>query len=117
VGISTEKELHVLCYEHHTEMLPRPLTQLAKGALYVCHAPDCLVNYDTSTGYILATDDAKIIEEERTPIVNCANDGHVMYLAEVKPNETSFRLWKCPECGGTRRNEEISDGLGKKAGA
>jgi len=30
------------------------------------------------------------------------------YLAEVRPEKKSFRLWKCPECDAIRTNGEIS---------
>jgi transposase-like protein len=68
-------------------------------------------------GYSIDTDDAKTIEEEKPPRVNCPNDGQLMYLAEVMPQRKSFRLWKCPECNQHRTNEDTSGGLGKKMGA
>ena len=98
-------------------MLLTPLSQLGKGPLYACREPSCLIRYDTSAGYIIATDDAKTIEEERMPRVSCPKDAQLMYLAEVTPEKRSFRLWKCPQCDGSRTNQEDSDGLGKKMGA
>jgi len=85
--------------------------------LYTCRQPGCLVRYDNSDGYFIDARDAKTIEQETTPRVTCPNDGHFMYLAEVMPQRRSFRLWKCPECNGTRTNKETSGGLGKKMGA
>jgi transposase-like protein len=67
-------------------------------------------------GYFIDTEDAKTIEEE-PPRVNCPNDGQLMYLAEVSPQKSSFRLWKCPECNQSRSNEDTSGGLEKKMGA
>jgi hypothetical protein len=29
-----------------------------------------------------------------------------MYLADVKPEKKDFRFWRCPQCGGTRTNDE-----------
>jgi len=29
-----------------------------------------------------------------------------MYLAEISPEKMSFRLWRCPQCGARRTNEE-----------
>lgn len=113
----TGKDLHVLCYQHHTEMLPRLLSEPAEGVLYACQEPSCLVGYDSSDGYFIDTKNSKTIEEETTPRVSCPNDGHFMYLAEVMPQRRSFRLWKCPECNGNRTNEETSGGLEKKMGA
>jgi hypothetical protein len=107
----------VLCYQHHTEMLLGPLSQLVRERLYACREPGCLIRYDTSAGYIIATDDVKTIEEERMPRISCPKDGQLMYLAEVMPEKRNFRLWKCPECDGSRTNEEDSGGLGKKVGA
>jgi hypothetical protein len=117
LGTSTGKELHVLCYQHHTEMLLRLLREPAEGLLYTCREPGCLVRYDSSHGYFIDTNDAETIEQETTPRVGCPNDGQLMYLAEVMPQRRSFRRWKCPECNGSRTNEETSGGLEKKMGA
>ena len=117
LGTSTGKDLRVLCYQHHTEMLIRRLSEPPEGVLYACREPGCLVLYDISDGYFIDTRDAKTIEQETTPRVSCPNDGHFMYLAEVMPQRRNFRLWKCPECNGSRTNEETSGGLGKKMGA
>jgi len=117
LGTSTRKDLHVLCYQHHTEMLVRLLSNPAERPLYTCRERSCLVRYDSSDGYFVDTRDAKAFEEERTPGVICPNDGQPMYLAEVMPERSSFRLWKCPECNESRTNEETSGGLEKKMGA
>jgi len=117
LGTSTRKDLHVLCYQHHTEMLVRLLSNPAERPLYTCRERSCLVRYYSSDGYFVDTRDAKAFEEERTPGVICPNDGQPMYLAEVMPERSSFRLWKCPECNESRTNEETSGGLEKKMGA
>jgi hypothetical protein len=117
LGTSTRKDLHVLCYQHHTEMLLRLLSEPAEGLVYACHEPGCLVRYDNSHGYFLDTKDAKTIAQETTPHVSCSNDGQLMYLAEVMAERRNFRLWKCPECNLSRINEETSGGLGKEMGA
>lgn len=107
----------MLCYQHHTEMLLELRSDPPESLLYACQDPGCLVRYDTSRGYFLDTRDAKAIGLEIIPSVSCSNDGHRMYLAEVMPERSSFRLWKCPECNESRTNEESSHGLGKKLGA
>jgi hypothetical protein len=118
MGTSTRKHVHARCYQHHTEMLLKPLSKPGEVLLYACHEPGCLVRYDSSKGYFLETEDASTVALEIRPDVRCVNDGRPMYLAEVKPQRTSFRLWKCPECNYSRTNdEEISGGLGKKMGA
>jgi hypothetical protein len=117
LGTSTRENLHVLCYQHHTEMLLRLLSEPVEDLLYACREPGCLVRYKTSDGYFIDTKDAKTIEQEITPRVSCSNDGQLMYLAEVMAERKSFRLWKCPECNLARINEETSGGLGKKMGA
>jgi hypothetical protein len=117
LGTGTGKDLRVLCYQHHTEMLLRLLSESAEGVLYACQEPSCLVCYDSSDGYFIDTKNLKIIDEEIKPRVICPNDGHFMYLAEVMPQRRSFRLWKCPECNANRTNEETSGGLEKKMGA
>jgi hypothetical protein len=117
LGTSTVKSLHVLCYQHHKEMLLRRLSEPAEGLHYACREPGCLVRYDRSHGYFIDTRDKETIEQEITPRVSCPKDGQHMYLAEVIPERSDFRLWKCPQCNGSRTNEETSDGLGKKMGA
>ena len=116
-GTSTAQDFHVLCYQHHTEMLVSPPTGPVARPLYACREPACLVRYNRLDGYSIDTDDAKTIEEEKPPRVNCPNDGQLMYLAEVMPQRKSFRLWKCPECNQHRTNEDTSGGLEKKRGA
>ena len=117
-GTTTRKDLHVLCYQHHTEMPLRLLSEFAERLAYACQEAGCLVRYDSSHGYFLDTKDAKTIEQETTPHLSCSNDGQLMYLSEVMPERRNFRRWKCPECKLTFINdEETSGGLGKKMGA
>jgi len=116
-GISTGKHVHVLCFQHHSEMVANPLSESAQGVLYACREPGCLVRYDSSRGYFIGGNSVETIEREITPRVTCSVDGQPMYLAEVMPERKSFRLWKCPECKETRTNGETSDGLEKKMGA
>lgn len=111
------KDICVLCYQHHTGMLVRLLSEPAEGVLHACREPDCLARYDSSRGYFIDTNDAETIEQETIPRVICPNDRQFMYLAEVMPQRRSFRLWKCPECNESRTNEETSGGLEKKMGA
>jgi len=117
LGTSTGKNLHVLCYQHHTEMLLRLSSESVMWPQYSCQAPDCLIRYDSSQGYFIEAKDPKTLEEEKTPRVICPTDGQLTYLAEVSPQRRSFRLWKCPECNGSCTNEESSGGLEKKMGA
>jgi len=107
-------DLHVLCYQHHKEMVPRVPIEIAEELLFACREPGCLVRYDSSRGYFIETEDGKPIEHEPMPRVSCHKDEHLMYLAAVLPERKSFRLWKCPECDAIRINEEASQGLGKK---
>ena len=117
LGTSTRKDLHVLCYQHHTEMLLGPPSDSAEGTLYACREPGCLIRYFVSSGYFLDMKDAKAAEPEIIPRVSCSNDAQHMYLAEVMAERKSFRLWKCPQCDARKTNEEITGGLGKKTGA
>ena len=95
--------LQPLCYEHHTEMT---LVQIdsANGATvtaeprYACPVSDCPVCYTSAAGYFLATRDRDQVENEILPRVRCPQDAAPMYLAEVRPQERSFRLWRCPLC-------------------
>ena len=117
LGTSTGKHFHVLCFQHHREMLAKLLSESAQGVLYSCREPSCLVRYDSSRGYFIDGNAIETVEREITPRVTCSVDGHLMYLVEVMPEKKSFRLWKCPECNETRSNEETSGGLEKKIGA
>ena len=118
LGTGTRKDLHVLCYQHHTEMLLGLSNDLEEALPYACQEPGCLIRYDGPRGYFLDTKDTNIIGAEITPRVNCSNDGQRMYLAEVTPERRNFRLWKCPECDQSYMNDEdTSAGLGKKMGA
>jgi transposase-like protein len=98
-------------------MLTRRLRESEEGVLYACREPGCLVGYNSRRGYFLDTTDIENIEQEIAPQVCCPRDGHFMYLVEVMPERRSFRLWKCPECNGSRTNDETSGGLEKKMGA
>jgi hypothetical protein len=118
LGTSTRRDLHVLCYQHHTEMLLRLLSEPAEGLVYSGEEPGCLVRYDSAHGYFLDSKDAKTIEQETTPHLSCSSDGQLMYLSEVMPERRSFRRWKCPESKLSYINDEETSGeLGKKMGA
>lgn len=86
-------------------------------ALFWCQEPGCLIRYNASQGYFLNTQDNVTLKEEIPPRIFCSVDKSPMYLAETQTKSKSYRLWKCPECGTSRTNEEISDGWGKTAGA
>lgn len=114
LGTGTLKDLQVLCYQHHKEMAPKQLAETGEQPrLYTCREDGCLVCYDATGGYFLETEDPKILEQEIRPRIRCPKDGCFMYLAEVRPEQRSFRLWRCPECfaGHTHQDSE------KKAGA
>lgn len=108
-GTSTRKDFHVLCYEHHTEMLLECRGKSAETFLYACREPGCFIQYCSSKGYFIEPQGANRSEPEIKPAVHCPKDGHIMYLAEVRPDRKSFRLWKCPECNAIRTNGEFSN--------
>ena len=105
-GYQYMEDLRVLCYEHHTEMLPDCRSKYVRRFLYACREPGCFIHYYSSQGYFIENGDRS--ELEIKPGVHCPKDGHVMYLAEVRPDRKSFRLWKCPDCGHLRTNGESS---------
>lgn len=113
MGTGTLKDIHVLCYQHHKEMVPKLRGETGEQPLYACGEAGCLVCYEATAGYFLDTEDRKILEQEIRPRIRCPKDGYFMYLAEVRPEQRSFRLWRCPECyaGHTHQDSE------KKAGA
>lgn len=99
--VRTSTDLHPLCYEHQIEM--RPVQILLKSdasptLAHACPVSDCLIHYSKLTGYFIPS----------VPTVACPRHEAPMYLAEVKPERRSFRLWKCPQvgCRATRTNEE-----------
>jgi len=113
LGTGTPRDLHVLCYQHHREMLPKLQVETGKPPVYVCQEDGCLVCYEASGGYFLDTEDPKTLKLEIRPKVRCSHDGRLMYLAEVRPEQRSFRLWKCPECDASYTHQQSE----KKAGA
>lgn len=80
----------------------------AETFLYACREPGCFVHYSSSQGYFIEPQNGERSEPEIKPAVHCPKDGHVMYLAEVRPKRKSFRLWKCPECNAIHMNRESS---------
>jgi len=109
-AMETNRDFHPLCYEHHIEMgLSQILPDVRNPAQvpsYACPKPNCFIHYDSRQGYFSATEEEGETERDRTP--GCPHDGQPMYLAEVKPEKRSFRLWRCPQCNASRTNEEVS---------
>ena len=106
----TRKEFYPLCYQHHHEMMPdqfnlQNTSDPRQTIAYTCREPGCLVRYHSPRGYFMVQG-GNAIEEEATPNVTCTHDGTSMYLAEVQPHNTSYRLWRCPQCEASRTNEE-----------
>ena len=109
--VQKNRVLQPLCYEHHLEMR---LTQVplqtgsapAQTPVYACPEPDCFVHYNSSRGYFMAADRRNGIGQGMMPEVRCLQDGNPMYLAEVRQAERSFRLWRCPRCNTSRRNND-----------
>jgi len=111
--LQTERDINVLCYEHHIGMtLSQILLKIGRkprrAAAYVCEEPGCSLRYTSSRGYFVTTRDGSRIEREIMPRVSCPRDAHLMYLAEIRPTQKNYRLWKCPECDVGRTNEELS---------
>ncbi len=110
------KELRAFCYEHHVEMrLAQNLsdtTDATTQALpYACTEPDCLVHYNIFRGYFVPGQKGNTNELDMVPNVRCLHDGTPMYLAELNPDKTSFRLWICPRCDRRHTNEQGLIGL------
>jgi hypothetical protein len=110
-SVQTRSEIHPLCYEHHNEMTPVQLrlkTRIngPKSLAYACREPSCLIHYAKPRGYFMQPDGNQL-DEEITPCVPCPYDGTPMYLARVRREERSFRLWRCPQCNVSRTNLEF----------
>ena len=111
-ALQRNRALQPLCHEHHLEMR---LTQvpLQTGSepeqtlVYACPEPDCLVHYNSSRGYFAVVHNGNGTDDrDMMPEVWCSQDGLPMYLAEVLPAHRSFRLWRCPQCNSSHRNED-----------
>lgn len=75
---------------------------------YVCEEPNCSVRYSGSRGYLVIAPDGSQLHGELTPKVSCPKDSRPMYLTEVRPEQRTYRLWRCPECGTSLTNQELS---------
>jgi hypothetical protein len=105
-----------LCYEHHCEMrLNASRLNGEQGTkqtlVYACTEPNCLVLYSVSRGYFIQGQNGKTSELDMVPGVRCFHDEMPMYLGEIDLEKRTFRLWKCPQCGARRTNEEGLVGL------
>ncbi len=75
---------------------------------YVCSESDCLVHYNTSSGYFIAAKEGNRTDQGTTPSIRCPNDESPMYLAEIWPEYKSYRLWRCPKCDKSLTNLDSS---------
>ena len=104
--------LQPLCYEHHTEMRLVPVVSgneanPTQEHRYACQESDCLVRFTSTEGYLVASHETGQVEEEILPRLRCPHDEASMYLAEIRPQERSFRLWRCPLCKTTSTSGQI----------
>ena len=102
------KQIHPLCHEHNARMEVSGRIVISNGDgterdLFACTEPGCAVQYDESRGYCIFGQEGNL---DTFPKVRCRQDGMPMYLAETNPEKRDSRLWRCPQCGGTRTNEE-----------
>jgi hypothetical protein len=115
-GTQPSKELRALCHEHHVEMRLNQSFLNSEGDLkqalaYACTEHDCLVHYNIYRGYFILSQSGNTNELDMVPSVRCPHDGAPMYLAEIDPDKSAFRLWICPQCDGRHTNEEGLIGL------
>lgn len=113
-----KKELQPFCFEHLSEMMPDGDSDSAKAetaVAYACSQLDCLINYNASSGYFIATKEGDRVEQRTMPGIHCPNDGTPMYLAEINPEHKSYRLWKCPQCRKSVTNLESMQARGQSA--
>ena len=105
-----DKQLHVLCHEHHVEMsvtesFPTMVGLTAQTSAYGCPVADCPVYYTVSNGYFISANQEHA-ELDMMPRITCPRDGQPMYLAEINREKKAFRLWRCPQCNSSWTNEE-----------
>lgn len=70
----------------------------AQEPQYACQESGCLIRYTRAEGYFVAPPEIGHVQEEILPRVRCPHHGAPIYLEEVRPQERSFRLWRCPLC-------------------
>jgi transposase-like protein len=101
-----------LCYEHHVDMHVsqiRPSVGIrTKIPRYVCPKRGCSVTYNPRQGYSVIIRKREYIAGDMIPRVSCPREGRLMYLAQVKLEKRNFRLWRCPQCGRSYTNWELS---------
>jgi hypothetical protein len=109
----TRRHLHPLCYEHHVPMKPVQFEKRASSFItyslaYACPHFGCFICYAGATGYF-TIEDGNQSERAEVPQVSCPKDGHPMYLADLHPQKTSLRLWRCgnANCPGHATIEEF----------
>jgi hypothetical protein len=105
--------LRPLCCQHHVLMKPVQLERsnnpfTTYSLAYACPRSGCFICYASSTGYF-TIEESDQNKRAEVPQVSCPQDGQPMYLAEVHPQKTSLRLWKCgnTKCQGSRTIEEF----------
>ena len=110
--------LRALCYEHHEEMRKQGFSNGDKStgqtATHACSEPDCLVHYNISRGYFLPSHNGTRNDLEVIPAIRCLDDGMPMYLAEIDRDKRDYRLWICPQCGGSRTHEQGLVGMASR---
>ena len=111
LAVQMKKGTEPFCYEHLTEMMPYgdDLPKVKTGTAYVCSVWDCLVSYNTLDGYFIAVKEGDRVEQSTTPSIRCPSDGMPMYLAEIRPEQKRYRLWRCPQCGMSVTNLESGE--------
>jgi hypothetical protein len=119
----SSKNVRPLCHEHLEEMRLHQSFLSANGdetqaMVYRCMEVGCLVQYDVTRGYFILTENGNGHEAGLVPKVTCPVDGAPMYLAETSEEKRDFRLWKCPQCGARRTNEEslVGQGISSNSG-
>lgn len=95
--------VHPLCYEHHSGMTVPDAVSDRRELVFSCPEPSCLVHYSKVDGYFLSTQDPDLGKRSSPPPHQyCSNDKYPMCLVEVRQEDPSFRLWRCPKCGLSR---------------
>src|SRR5438132_14225493 len=81
-----DKQLHVLCHEHHVEMsvtesFPTMEGLTAQTSAYGCPVADCPVYYTVSNGYFISANQEHA-ELDMMPRITCPRDGQPMRSEE-----------------------------------
>jgi hypothetical protein len=100
--VQTRVDLHALCPQHLTKMIPVELvlkvgSDVFSKYCYGCKLSGCRYHFHIVQGYF-ETSEGQDIERDLAFWKRCCADGMPMYISEVVL-QTGEPLWRCPQAG------------------